>query len=115
MAQNEKDLRQAQFDQIVTDTAGMSQEERWAYYDAHPGSQEIASEFKNQNIVTGELRDFASAAKTQGLNGVVETIDRVTEGLDADGYIKWLDQHPSAKQDLIRINQLRDQLVNGGK
>ena len=61
------------------------------------------------NLLTQEVASYEQAVKLLGLEEVMQTIDKATEGMDAKEYIDWLEANPSAKQTLIEINHLRDQ------
>lgn len=115
MAESEQAKRKIIFDQTIANLAGKTQDEKWAYFDAHPGTQEIFWEFRNTTTTSEELKDFNRVSKALGLDSTIENIDKVTAGLNSDQYVSWLDQHPSAKQALIKINELRDQLNSSKK
>lgn len=102
--------RKGWFDQIVRDTKGMTQEERWEYFDRHPGTQEVLWEFRHKSASGEAMKGFNETVRALGLEKTVETIDKATEGLGSDEYVRWLDDHPSAKRALIKINQVRDSL-----
>lgn len=81
-------------------------------YDSHPGSQEIVWEFRHQNITIRETEGFDAAVAALGLEDAVEAIDRATVDLEPGEYVAWLEENPSAKNALIKINQLRDEWAN---
>ncbi len=110
MAEIDSVNKKAIFDKVVAALAGKTQGEKWAYFDARPGTQEIFWEFRFKTAASEELKSFASAAQVLGLGDTVESIDKATEGLGPDEYVNWLNKHPSAKQALIKIDELREQL-----
>ena len=100
--------KQNWYQQILRDTQGMTQEQRWEYYDKHPGSHEVVWELRHKDLLSEFVGDFNATAKALGVNDEVEAIDQATERLDVDSYTKWLENHPSAKQTLIKIQEAMD-------
>ena len=98
------------YQQILNETENMTQEERWAFYDLHPGSQEVVRKFRNQNAARLELQRSQEAQERLGLEEAVAAIDAATANLDPEQFVTWLENHPEAKAILMQINEQTDQL-----
>ena len=100
---------EAWYQQIIEDTKSMTQEERWAFYDLHPGSQEVVRKFRNQNAARLELQRSQKAQAALSLEAQVAEIDAATANLDPEQFVTWLENHPEAKAILMQINEQADQ------
>ncbi|MBP9781167.1 hypothetical protein KBC89_00755 [Candidatus Woesebacteria bacterium] len=67
------------------------------------------------NAVAVELESLQAVTSELGLEKAIKEIDAATEGMTPDEYLSWLEDHPEAKEVLVKINKFRDNQLQNKK